>query len=104
MSLRIKKSDKVIVLAGKEKGKSGKVLKVLTSKQRVIVEGINLVKKHVKRKSEAEVGGIKEIPASLNISNVALFCGNCSKGVRFSIKLSKDKSKTRVCKKCNRAI
>ena len=72
MSLRIKKSDKVIVLAGKEKGKSGKVLKVLTSKQREIVEGVNLVKKHIKRKSEAEAGGVKEIPASLNISNVAL--------------------------------
>ena len=104
MSLRIKKSDKVKVLAGKEKGKSGKVLKVLMSKQRVIVEGVNLVKKHVKRKSEAEAGGVKEIPASLSISNVALFCGNYNKGVRFGIKLSKDKSKTRVCKKCNRAI
>lgn len=104
MSLRIKKGDKVWVLSGRDERKSGKVLKVLTGKGRLIVEGINLVKKHIRRRSEGESSGIKELPASLNISNVALFCSNCNRGVRFGVKLSKDKSKTRICKRCQRAI
>jgi large subunit ribosomal protein L24 len=104
MSLRIKKGDKVIVTAGKNKGKSGKVLKVSAASARIVVEGLNLVKKHIRRRSENEPGGVKEVPAPIHISNVALFCANCNKGVRFGVKQAKDKSKTRVCKKCQRAI
>ena len=72
MSLRIKKGDKVVVLAGKNKGKMGKVLRVDLSKERMLVEGVNLVKKHFRKRSENEPGGIKEIPASLHISNLML--------------------------------
>jgi len=104
MSLRIKKGDKVVVLAGKNKGRSGKVLKNSISNGRIFVDGVNLVKKHIRRRSESEPGGIKEIPSSISISNVALFCTNCNKGVRFGTKISDDKSKIRVCKKCNRPI
>jgi len=104
MSLRIKKGDKVLVIAGKSKGKSGKVLKVLLSKNRVVVEGVSLVKKHIKRRSENEPGGIKEIPSSVHISNVALFCSNCNKGKRFGVTISKDKSKVRICKRCQKPI
>lgn len=104
MSLRIKKGDKVVVLTGKDKGKSGKVLRVLTSKGRVIVEGVNMIKKNIRRRSEAEPGGIKAVPASLNISNVSLMCGNCNKAVRFGVKILDDKSKIRICKKCNKPI
>ncbi len=104
MSLRIKKGDKVIVLAGKNKGRTGKVLKNNVSKDRIFVEGVSLVKKHIRRRSESEAGGIKEIPSSISISNVALFCANCNKGVRFGTKISDDKSKVRVCKKCNRPV
>jgi len=104
MSLRIKKGDKVVVLSGKNKGKSGKILKVLLPKSGVVVEGVNLVKKHIKRRSESEQGGVKEMPAAIKISNVALFCASCNKGARFGVKQAKDKSKTRICKRCQKPI
>lgn len=104
MSLGIKKGDKVIVISGKNKGKTGKVLRVLLAKKRLVIEGVNLVKKHIRRRSDSEPGGIKELPASINGSNVALLCPSCNKGVRFGIKISKDKSKTRICKKCQKPI
>ncbi len=104
MSLKIRKGDKVVILAGKDKGKSGKILKVITSKKRVMVEGVNIVKKHLKKRSESEPGGVREAPAALAISNVALYCGNCNRGVRFASKTADDKSKTRICKKCQRPI
>ncbi|HIE36083.1 MAG TPA: 50S ribosomal protein L24 [Candidatus Omnitrophica bacterium] len=104
MSLRIKRGDKVVILAGKDKGKTGKVLKVFPKEMRAIVEGVNLVKKHIRRRGENEPGGIKEIPAPLHISNLALFCSNCNRGVRFGIRILEDKSKIRVCKKCQQPI
>ncbi len=104
MSLRIKKGDKVEIISGKDKGKTGKVLKVLADNARVVVDGTNLVKKHIRRRSESEPGGIKEIPAALSISSVALFCSNCNRGTRFGVKISKDKSKVRICKRCQKAI
>lgn len=104
MSLGIKKGDKVLVIAGKNKGKVGKILRVSVDPKRVVVEGVNLVKKHIRRRSESETGGIKEIPATINSSNVALFCGNCNKGVRFGVKVSDDKSKVRICRRCQKPI
>ena len=99
-----KKGDKVAMLAGKDKGKTGRILKVFSQKNRVIVEGINIVKKHLRRRSESEAGGVKEIPSSVHISNVILFCSNCNRGVRYSMKTLEDKSKIRLCKKCKRTI
>lgn len=104
MSLRIKKGDKVIVIAGRDKGKTGKVVKAIPEELQVVVEGANLVKKHMRRRSENDPGGIKAIPAPLDISNVALFCSSCNKGVRFGVKIAKDKNKIRVCKKCQKPI
>jgi large subunit ribosomal protein L24 len=104
MSLRIKRGDKVVILAGKDKGKTGKVLKVFPKEMRAIVEGVNLVKKHIRRRGENEPGGIKEIPAPLHISNLVLFCSNCNRGVRFGIRILEDKSKIRVCKRCQQPI
>jgi len=104
MGLEIKKGDRVVVIAGKNKGKVGKILQVSPKTKRVIVEGVNLVKKHVRRRSESETGGIKEVPATINASNVALLCGSCNKGVRFGVKISDDKSKVRICRKCQRPI
>ena len=104
MSLRIKKGDKVKVVAGKDKGKVGKVLRVLLKSKRVTVEGVNIVKKHSKRRSESDQGGIKEMPSSVNISNIMLVCSGCSKPVRFGVKTLKDKSKVRICKKCQKPI
>ncbi|OQX88396.1 MAG: 50S ribosomal protein L24 [Candidatus Omnitrophica bacterium 4484_70.2] len=104
MSLRIKRGDKVIVLTGKDKGKIGKVLKVSPQKMRAIVEGVNLVKKHLRRRSENEPGGIKEIPSPIHISNLALYCPYCNRGARFGVKILEDKTKIRICKRCNREI
>jgi len=104
MSLKIKKGDKVEVLVGKDKGKSGKVLELIPAKNSAIVDGINLVKKHLRRRSEAEPGGIKDMPKPLSISKLALFCGSCGRGVRFGIKEAGDGTKMRICKKCHQAI
>ncbi|MBD3263477.1 MAG: 50S ribosomal protein L24 [Candidatus Omnitrophica bacterium] len=104
MSLRIKKGDRVKVVAGKDKGKTGKVLRIMSSKNRIIIENVNVVKKHIRRRSESEQGGIREIPSSINIANVGLFCSHCNKAVRFGVKKSKDKTKVRICKKCQRPI
>ncbi len=104
MSLRIKKGDKVVVGSGKSKGKVGKVLRVFPDKNRAIVEGANLVKKHIRKKSEAEQGGFQEVSLPLSLSSLQLFCSSCNKGRKVKITISKDKSKTRICKKCQKAI
>jgi len=102
--IRIKKGDKVQLLAGKDKGKIGEVLRILVAKNRAIVDGINLVKKHMRKRSEQDQGGIKETPASVNISNLNIFCSQCNRGVRVKSNILKDKSKIRVCTKCKKPI
>ena len=102
--LRIKKGDTVIIQKGKDRGHKGKVLEVFVSKNRVIVEGANMVKKHMRRRSEQEAGGIIERPAPISLANVALYCPSCKKGVRFGVKIMKDSSKVRVCKKCQNPL
>ncbi len=104
MALRIKKDDEVVVISGRDKGKRGKVLKVFPRRNRAIVEGVNLVKKHLRRRSEEEKGGIVEIPSSIHLSNLMLWCKTCSRGVRFGIKVLKDGSKIRFCRKCQSQI
>ena len=100
MSLGIRKDDMVIVIAGRDKGKKGKVLKVLPSKNRAVVEGVNLVKKHLRRRSEEEKGGIFQIPSPIHLSNLMLFCRSCNRGVRFKTQVLKDGTKVRICKRC----
>ena len=102
--LSIKKNDTVFVLSGKDKGKTGRVLRVFPHKKRAIVEGINLVKKHLRRRSENDPGGITSVPAPMHISNIALYCSNCKRGVRFGVKLLKGKEKIRVCKRCQNPL
>ena len=104
MSLNIKRNDIVMVIAGKDKGKTGKVLKVIPDENRVVVEHIHIVKKHKKAKSQTQPGGIMNIEAPLNRSNVMLYCSRCQKGVRFGTKMSKENKKVRFCKKCGEAF
>ncbi|MBU1657181.1 MAG: 50S ribosomal protein L24, partial [Candidatus Omnitrophica bacterium] len=92
------------ILAGKDKGKSGKVLAVLPSGGRVIVQGINFTKKHVKRRRQDDQGGIIEQEASVNISNVSVVCKRCSQSVRISVDVLSDGSKVRYCKKCKEVL
>lgn len=100
--MKIKKGDKVKVLLGKDRGKEGKVEKVLIKKGKVFVERINLYKKHVRKMGEIE-GGIIEIPKPLDISNVALVCPECKKVTRVGHKVEGG-VKMRVCKRCGKEI
>jgi len=97
---KIKKNDKVIVLAGKERGKIGTVLKVDPEKERVIVEKVNMVKKHAKASAKTAQGGIIEKEAPLNISDVMIVCNKCAEPTRIGKRVLEDGSKVRVCKKC----
>ena len=97
---KIKKNDTVTVLAGRDKGKTGKVLIALPRANRVIVEGVNFVKKHTRRTRENEKGGIVEKEASIHTSNLAMLCKGCNRPTRVGYDLLKDGTKTRFCKKC----
>ena len=104
MSLHIKKDDKVMVIAGREKGKIGKVVKVFSKEQRVIVEKINMVKHHARPSPTTGKGGIMEKEASIHISNVMVMCDKCMRPVRIGRKILDDGRKIRYCKKCNEVI
>ena len=104
MTINIKTNDKVKLIAGKEKGKIGKVLKILKNKNKVLVEGINMVKRHSKPTAQNTQGGIVEKEAALNISNVMLMCNACIKPARVKVKILEDGKKARICKKCNESI
>jgi len=98
--LKIKKGDKVEVLSGKYKGKQGKVLKSFPTDGRIIIEGINLVKKHSRPTQENPQGGIITKEAPIDVSNVALICNSCNSNVRVGYRLDADGSKRRICRKC----
>ena len=100
--LKIRKDDTVKVIAGKDKGKRGAVVRVIAKKDAVIVSGINMVKKAMRKRSQQDQGGIAEIEAPLNISNVAIVCKKCGP-TKIGFKIDGDK-KTRVCRKCGEAL
>lgn len=100
--MKIKKGDMVKILLGKDQGKTGKVSRVLNKKNKVLVEGVNVYKRHVRKMGKAE-GGIIEINKPLDISNVALFCPACKKETRIGFKME-GTEKLRVCKKCKEEI
>ena len=100
--LKIRKDDTVQVIAGKDKGKRGAVVRVIAKKDAVIVSGINMVKKAMRKRSQQDQGGIAEIEAPFNISNVAIVCKKCGP-TKIGFKIDGDK-KTRVCRKCGEAL
>lgn len=97
--LHVKTGDKVIVISGNSKGTIGKVVGVSPKENKVIVEGANIVKKHVKARSAQQQSGIVEAPAAMYASKVQLYCEKCKKATRAAHKLDGEK-KTRVCTKC----
>lgn len=101
---KIKKGDQVIVITGKDKGKTGKVMEVRPKESRIIVEGVNIVKKATKPKPPANEGGIISIPAPIHISNAMLVCIHCKKPTRVNFSFNKEGKKVRVCKKCKEII
>ena len=100
----IKKNDKVIILSGKEQGKIGNVLKVDSEKERVIVEKINVVKRHSKPSASNAQGGIIEKEAPIHISNLMIICNKCAEPTRTGKHILEDGTKIRVCKKCGEVI
>ena len=99
---KIKKGDKVKVILGRDSGKEGEVQKVLPKKSQVIVSGVNVYKRHV-RKTQGIEGGTLDIIKPVDISNVVLICPNCKKPTRVGFKIS-GKTKLRICKKCKKEI
>ena len=99
-SLPIKKNDLVMVTRGKEKGKSGRVLKVLPEKEKVIIEKVNFIKRHTRPHGQQRQGGILEKEAPLHASNVMLLCEKCNRPVRTGHRALDGDKKARVCKKC----
>ncbi|MGW8312381.1 MAG: 50S ribosomal protein L24 [Desulfuromonadales bacterium] len=102
--LHVKKDDQVMIIAGKDKGKSGKILRVLPDKGRVLVENLNMIKRHTRPSQRNSTGGIIEKEAPIAISNVQLLCQGCNKPVRTGIRTLEDGSKARFCKKCNEIV
>ncbi|MEX1013778.1 MAG: 50S ribosomal protein L24 [Candidatus Paceibacterota bacterium] len=101
--MRIKKGDTVKIIAGKDKGKEGKILRIDSKKNRVSVEGVNVYKKHVKPKKQDEKGEVIDVSRPLSISNISLICPNCKEPTRIGKKEDEDEIK-RYCKKCNKFI
>lgn len=104
MGLGIKKNDSVVVISGKEKGKRGRVLSVYPSKDRLLVEKINIIKRHMKPSRKYAQGGIIEKEAPIHISNVMLICTKCNKPTRIGNTVLQNGRKVRVCKKCREVI
>ncbi len=102
--LHVKKDDMVMVMAGKEKGKSGKVLNVFPGKGRVTVEDLNKVKRHQRPTRFNPEGGIVEKEAAIDASNVMLVCPACGKPARTGMRVLEDGGKVRFCKKCNEIV
>jgi large subunit ribosomal protein L24 len=101
--MKIRKNDQVLIIAGKDKGRTGKITRALPKELKILVEGINLKKKHVKPKREGEKGQVVAIPAPMDISNVKLVCPKCGKATRVGYK-TEGETKNRICKKCKQAI
>jgi large subunit ribosomal protein L24 len=101
--MKVKKGDNVLIIAGKDKGRTAKIIRSFPRDLKVLVEGINLKKKHVRPKKEGEKGQVVDIPAPLDISNVKIICPKCGKATRIGYKTEKD-VKNRICKKCKQII
>ena len=102
--VHVKTGDTVVVLSGKSKGKKGKVLQVSPSEGKVIVEGVQMVSKHVKPRKMGDPGGIVKAESALYASKVAIYCEKCKKATRIGHKMLKDGSKIRVCVHCGETL
>lgn len=102
--MQIRKNDSVMVIAGKERGKTGKVLRVNLDKNAVIIERVNLVKRHTKPRGPQQPGGIVEKEAAIHVSNVMMMCDKCNAPVRIGRKLLADGKKLRICRRCSEAL
>ncbi len=101
--MKIKKGDNVIITTGKDRGKQNKVLRLYRKSDRVLVEGVNVKKKHQHPRKQGEKGQMLNVPHPIHLSNILLYCPSCRQGVRIGAKITA-KKKVRVCKKCGKEI
>ena len=102
--MKIRKDDSIIVIAGKDSGKKGKVRGVLPREDRVIVEGLNMIKRHSRAGRAARQGGIIELEAPIHVSNVMLVCAKCGKPTRIGVRSLADGKRVRICRSCREVI
>ena len=102
--MQIRKNDSVMVIAGKERGKTGKVLRVLKEKDAVIIERLNIVKRHTKPRGPQQTGGIVEKEAAIHASNIMILCDKCNAPSRIGHKILADGNKIRICRNCKEAL
>lgn len=102
--MQIRKNDSVMVIAGKERGKTGKILRVLPEKRTVLIERINLMKRHSRPRGPQQPGGIVEKEAPIEASNIMIMCDKCNAPVRIGRKRLADGEKIRVCRRCGEAL
>jgi len=102
--MKIRKNDTVVVIAGKDRGKRGKVRRALPREDRVLVEGLNMIKRHSRARRAVRQAGIIELEAPIHVSNVAIVCNKCGKPTRVGFRFLEDGKKTRICRSCNEVI
>ena len=102
--MKIRKNDTIVIIAGKDKGKKGKVRRVLPDGEKVIVEGANMIKRHSRARRAARQAGIIELEAPIQVSNVMLLCEKCGTATRIGFHFLADGKKVRVCKSCQEVI
>jgi large subunit ribosomal protein L24 len=102
--MKIRKNDTVLIIAGKDNGKKGKVRQVFPREGKLIVEGFNMIKRHSRTKGQAKQGGIIQLEAPLNISNVMIICSKCGKPARVGFNILDDGKKVRICRNCKEAF
>jgi large subunit ribosomal protein L24 len=104
LKVKIKKNDMVMVVKGRDRGKTGKVMRVMPEAGRLVVERLNMVKRHSKPRGATSPGGIIEKEAPIRIENVMMFCDRCNAPVRVGWKDNADDTKSRVCRRCNETL
>ena len=102
--MKIKQNDQIKVIAGKDKDKSGKVLRVFPKEKKAIVEGINFVKRHTRKTQQDQKGGVVQREAPISLSNLMVICTRCTKPTRVGITVLTDGTKSRYCKKCEEIL
>jgi large subunit ribosomal protein L24 len=102
--VQIRKNDSVMIIAGRERGKTGKVLRIISDKGAAIIERVNLIKRHTRPKGPQQPGGIVEKEAAIHASNLMIMCDKCNAPVRIGRKILADGKKIRICRRCGEAL
>jgi large subunit ribosomal protein L24 len=102
--MKIRKNDTVLIIVGKDRGKKGKVRRALPKEKKVIVEGLNMIKRHSKARGQARQAGIIELEAPVDVSNVMFICGKCNQPTRVGFRVLSDGRKARICRACDEVI